>query len=165
MITIQPSILVNKVEKIAKQKQIIFTVEDYIKSFVCQKCHCTKGRKPNPEFANLPKELICACGKKASTNAYQLKAKAKKNNTTIDEIIKNYRCQTCCPILRGKRKQTLEEKAYNAKTKAIHKEKRKAAKIEQKAARKIEHDKQKIITNSMPKRGRGRPKKILTFTE
>jgi len=102
---VAPGMLVKKVEKIAAEKKAIFTVEDYVKIFVCQRCHSTKGRKANPELANLPKEVVCKCGAKVMVNIYQLNAKAKKKGTTVAELIKGYKCQKCQPARRGRPKK------------------------------------------------------------
>jgi len=100
-----PSVLVKKVEKIAQDRKILFNIDDYIKSYQCQKCKPVKrGRQPNPEFKNLPTELVCACGFKTTLNPYQLKAKAEKMGITIGEAIKNYKCQKCRPSRKGRKK-------------------------------------------------------------
>lgn len=95
-ITISPSIIMGRVEKIAKAKSIIFTAEDYIRDFNCQSCRPSRrGKQVNPEFASLPKVMICGCGKKVNVNPYQLKKKAEKNKTTMQELIKKFKCQGC----------------------------------------------------------------------
>jgi hypothetical protein len=82
------------------------TPEEYVKNYVCQKCGHTKGfkkggvgrgRKANPLYAHLPKELVCACGKKVGTSASAIVTAAKKRNITPEEFVKNYRCQICFP--------------------------------------------------------------------
>ena len=52
---IAPGLLIKKTEKIAQEKQILFTVEDYLKTYECTECKPVfRGRKPNPLFTNLP---------------------------------------------------------------------------------------------------------------
>ncbi len=105
-LNIAPCILLKRVEKIVADKGLsTYTVADYVKEYKCQRCHPTKGRKANPDNANLPKTMTCACGKTVATNPYQLKAKAEKLGTTILELIKNFKCQTCSPTPRGRRKK------------------------------------------------------------
>ena len=80
------------------------TPEEYVKAYKCQKCGHTKGfkkggvgrgRKANPLYAHLPKELVCACGKKAGTSVSAILTAAKKRNITPEEFVKAYRCQVC----------------------------------------------------------------------
>ena len=80
------------------------TPEEYVKAYKCQKCGHTKGfkkggvgrgRKANPLYAHLPKELVCACGKKAGTSVSAILTAAKKRNITPEEFVKAYRCQSC----------------------------------------------------------------------
>ena len=165
-VVIQPSVLVKKVEKIAVTKGITYSIEDYIKSYECTRCKPVKrGRVANPEFANLPKTLSCKCGKTVAANVYQLKKKAEKNNTTIQELIKNFVCQFCKPTIgmtaTGRKTLTSEEKIDKVNAKAAYKEEKKLARAERKA----EKAKQKALKDSMPKRKRGRPRKSLTSTE
>jgi hypothetical protein len=88
-----PCLFLKKYDKVKLEK----TMAEYISTWLCKVCNPTKrGRQANPEFANLPKTMKCKCGREVSTNAYQLKVRAKKNNTTIQELIKNFVCQGCC---------------------------------------------------------------------
>jgi len=103
-IPIAPGTLVKKVEKIAKEKGILYTIEDFLKTYQCTKCNPgKKGRQANPEFASLPKMMTCRCGEKVSTNPYQLKKKAEKNNTTILKLIEEFVCQKCNPKHLGRK--------------------------------------------------------------
>jgi hypothetical protein len=89
---IAPSILVVRIEKSGK------SVEDFISGWACSKCvPAARGRKPNLEFANYPKELTCACGYKINSNISYLKAKAEKTGTTIQALIDGFKCQKCVP--------------------------------------------------------------------
>jgi len=89
---IAPSILVVRIEKSGKN------VEDFISGWACSKCvPAARGRKPNLEFANYPKELTCACGYKIASNISYLKAKAEKTGTTIQALIDGFKCQKCVP--------------------------------------------------------------------
>ena len=99
----------NKTQKIVKsvlvarvEKQEI-SLEDYIKGFQCQACNPTKGRKANPKYAHLPKELVCKCGNKVATSAGAIVAKAEKLKITPEEVVKQYVCQTCNPT-KGRKK-------------------------------------------------------------
>ena len=108
-VVVVPSVLVHKVEKIREEKGLsTYSVEDYIGSFVCNKCVPVKrGKKPNPEFANIPKKMKCKCGKEVVVNIYQLKAKAEKMGTTIQKLIEGFVCQSCAPTKhRGRQKKT-----------------------------------------------------------
>lgn len=98
-IQIQPGNIAKRIET----KKIM--LDDYIKNYKCIKCG-GRGRTKNVEFAKLPKTIKCKCGKEVLTNAAQLKIKATKNKTTIEELIKNYRCQSCAPSKRGRKKGT-----------------------------------------------------------
>jgi hypothetical protein len=165
-VAIQPSVLVKKVEKIAAIKGITYLMDDFLKSYECNVCNPVKrGKKPNPEFANLPKTLTCKCGKTVAANVYQLKKKAEKNNTTIQKLIEGFVCQICCKTIgkgaTGRRALTSEEKSDKVNAKAAYKEEKKLARAERKA----EKAKQKALKDSMPRRGRGRPRKNLTSTE
>ena len=102
---ISPGVLVKKVEKIALVKGITYTLDIFLKEYACKECSpVRRGRAANPEFVNLPKFMICKCGAKVATNPNQLKKKAKKEGTTILELIKNYSCQLCTPTKLGGRK-------------------------------------------------------------
>lgn len=106
-VIIPPGILVKKVEKIAAEKGILYTLEDYLKTFECTTCRPVKrGRKANPAHANLPKELVCTCGHKVKTNATLLIQAAARKKITTEELIKGYVCQKCNPTkglhLKGK---------------------------------------------------------------
>lgn len=104
MIPIQASVLVGRLDKICKTGKLT-TVDDYIKGYQCNKCNPTRrGKKSNPEFANLPKTMTCGCGKVININPCQLKGKAEKMGTTIQELIKGFKCQKCEPSRRGRKK-------------------------------------------------------------
>lgn len=103
---IQPSVLVAKVEKMKESKGITYTVEEFVKAWACQTCKPVKrGRKASLEFVGLPKKMKCSCGRTVATNPYQLKTKAAKLGTTILELIKGFKCQTCSPSPRGRPKK------------------------------------------------------------
>jgi len=106
-VAIPPCVLVKRVEKIAKVKGITYTLADYVKTFQCQTCHPTKGRRANPDNANLPKELVCKCGAKVKTSSTALRMAAERKKITIQEYVAGYKCQKCCPTkgrhFRGKK--------------------------------------------------------------
>jgi transcription elongation factor Elf1 len=89
-------------DRIQKQKDIHGEDYDYIKNYQCQKCNPTKGRKKNADINKYPKFMKCKCGHQVNVSIPQLKAKAEKLNTSIEELIKNYECQTCHPSKRGR---------------------------------------------------------------
>ena len=94
----------SKIAKIVEKKGILLV--DYLAGFKCKKCAdpVRRGRAVNPLYANLPKIMKCACGNEVTANFVQLSAKAERLGTTIEELIKNYKCQTCEKTPRGKRK-------------------------------------------------------------
>ena len=71
------------------------SIENWMKEFKCQRCFSTKGRKPNPLHAHLPKELVCACGNKAKTSPTAIISAAERRKITPEEYVKKYRCQSC----------------------------------------------------------------------
>lgn len=73
------------------------SIENWIKEFQCQNCNGTKGRKANPKYAHLPKELVCACGNKVKTNSTAIISAAERRKITPEEYVKQYKCQVCCP--------------------------------------------------------------------
>jgi hypothetical protein len=97
-----PSMIVARAEKIAKEKGIICTPEDYIKGFKCQKCCPTKGRKPSH---NLPPkvELKCKCGASVTYPASIALKFAEKKGLTVEAYVKGYECQKCHPT-KGRKK-------------------------------------------------------------
>lgn len=98
-----PGMIVARAEKIAKEKSNnLYTAEDYIKAFICQKCNPTKGRKPSH---NLPPkiELKCKCGKTVLYPAAVALKFATKKGLTIEKYISTYQCQTCNPT-KGRKK-------------------------------------------------------------
>lgn len=108
-VKIVPSILIQQVENMSKNRGGILTIDEYIKEFQCKICSPRKrGKKKNPEFANIPKTMKCKCGKEVIVNAYQLKVKAKKHNTTIQSLIDGFICQDCSPCKRGRPRKIKE---------------------------------------------------------
>lgn len=105
---IAPGLLIARAEKIAKEKQIIFTFEDYLKQYQCQSCKPTKGRKSNPELAHLPKELVCKCGEVLPCSPSYIVMRAKSKGVTPEDFVKNFVCQKCCPSHRGRPKKIKE---------------------------------------------------------
>jgi hypothetical protein len=94
-----PSVIVARAEKIAKEKGIIFTPEDYCKGFVCQKCFPSRrGKKPSH---NLPPkiELVCIrkCGKKVVYPASIVAKTIAKKGITLEQYVGNFVCQSCFP--------------------------------------------------------------------
>ncbi len=75
------------------------TIEEYKKIFECSICNPPfRGRKANPEYANVPKEMTCiTCGKKQTVIPSYLVNKAKNKNTTVEKLVETYQCQKCNP--------------------------------------------------------------------
>jgi hypothetical protein len=59
--------------------------------------------KRKKKFTDLPEFLNCACGRETKANYSYLQKKADKMMVPLDDLIKNYKCQTCNPT-KGKRK-------------------------------------------------------------
>lgn len=95
-VVIQPGLLVKRVEKVAADKGIIFTVEDYLKQYICKKCG--KGDR----VANIPQKLTCSCGKEISVVPSILIKRVGKLGVTLENYIKNFKCQVCMPT-KGKK--------------------------------------------------------------
>lgn len=57
----------------------------------------TKGRKRDPAFANLPRELKCACGKVQPQHASITDAQAKKANKSFEDYVATWQCMVCRP--------------------------------------------------------------------
>ncbi len=85
------------------------SIESWVKEYKCQKCAPSKGRgrKADPRYANLPKELVCKCGNKVNTSPSAIVARAKKLGITPEEVVNQYKCQKCVPTKgRHKRKKS-----------------------------------------------------------
>jgi len=93
-----PGVLAGRLEKLD------LTLEKYLEKYQCQKCNPTKGRKANPKYAHLPKELVCKCGKKVKAQPSNIVKAAEKRGITPEKYIKQYQCQTCNPT-KGRRKK------------------------------------------------------------
>lgn len=102
--SIPPGTLAKRIEK----KDV--TIEAYVAQFQCQACNFTKGRKPNPALAGLPKEITCKkCGKKMACSPSYIAGRAKAKNITTEEFIEGWVCQSCNNT-KGRRKKTDVEK-------------------------------------------------------
>lgn len=79
---------------------------DYISGFKCKKCRpvAHRGKVRNPEFAKFARTMKCSCGAEVALNPTYLKTKAEKLGTTIEELVKNYKCNKCNPVKRGRQK-------------------------------------------------------------
>ena len=93
-------------------KDIGLTIEKYVATYQCQECNPTKGRgrKANPAYAHLPKELVCKCGNKVKTSGSAIVAAAKRKKITPEEYVERYECQSCSPTPRGRRKSSKNKK-------------------------------------------------------
>lgn len=92
VVEIIPSQIAAKINK----KNILLV--DFIASFKCKRCNPpVRGKKPNPEFVNLPKELVCKCGNSINISPYSLVKRAKDKKVTIEEFVAGWTCQKCNP--------------------------------------------------------------------
>lgn len=103
-LNIAPCILLKRVEKIVADKGLsTYTVADYVKEYRCQRCHSTKGRKANPEYANLPRELKCSkCGVVKPCAPSSIAQRAKSKGISPEEFLKGYVCSNCGGPKRGR---------------------------------------------------------------
>jgi hypothetical protein len=97
-----PAQIVKRAEKEVR------SIENWVKEFRCQKCNPVKrGRKADPKYAHLPKELVCKCGNKVNTSPSAIVTRAKKLGITPEEVVNQYVCQKCAPTKgRHKRKKS-----------------------------------------------------------
>lgn len=95
---IAPAQIIKRADKAGR------SIENWIKEFKCQSCCPTKGRKANPAFANLPKELVCKCGNRVNTSGSAIVGAAGRKKITPEEYVKQYECQSCNPT-RGRNKK------------------------------------------------------------
>ena len=100
-----PAIIVQRADKEVR------SIENWVKEWQCNTCKPSKrGRQPDPAYANLPKELVCKCGNKVNTSPYAIVARAKKLGITPEEVVKGYKCQTCCAT-KGRHKRMTKKKS------------------------------------------------------
>ena len=93
-----PSQTAKKIEKLD------VTVEKYLEEYECGVCQPrTRGRKANPK--NVPTDLVCKCGNKVTYPLNMIVKRAEDKNMNVTELIEGYRCQSCCPIKRGRKKK------------------------------------------------------------
>lgn len=82
----------------AKAIKLGTTIEALIKSYVCQTCHPTKGRKRKEGSEKaIPIDLVCKCGKKVICPSSVVKKRAEKKGLTLEKFIKTWACQVCNP--------------------------------------------------------------------
>lgn len=76
-----------------------------------------RGRKPNPLFANIPKEVTCkGCGVMVKVVPQQLVIKAGKLKKDVMELVNDYRCRKCGGrITEAKIKEAKKEAKKKAK--------------------------------------------------
>ena len=106
VIVTPPSVLAKRIEKSGK------TIEEFVKAFQCQQCNPTKGRKADPKYAHLPKEmeLTCkSCSFKKMIPRSQAITRAKSKGMEVDKWLKSYQCQTCNPT-KGRKKGSKNKK-------------------------------------------------------
>lgn len=104
-VNVVPSVLLKRIEKLG------VTIEKYVAEFKCQTCFSTKGRKRNPELANVPKELVCnKCKMAKPCPPSGIAQRAKLKGKTIEEFLKSYFCQVCVPT-KGRKKGQKVKKA------------------------------------------------------
>jgi len=94
---------INPAYVIKRADKLFTTVEKWCANYECSKCNPTsRGRKANPKYAHLPKELVCKCGNKVGTSPSAIVATAKRKRMTPEEFVEQYQCQKCCPSKRGR---------------------------------------------------------------
>jgi len=95
------SVMAKRIERLG------ITAKEFTKQFRCQKCHPTKGRKSNPKYAHLPKEIACCkCGVIMKCAPSQIVQRAKSKKMTPEKFMKQYACQKCvCTKGRGRKKK------------------------------------------------------------
>jgi len=87
---------INPAYVIKRADKLFTTVEKWCANYECRKCNPTpRGRKANPKYAHLPKELVCKCGNKVKTSATAIVGAAKRRKTTPEEYVEKYECQSC----------------------------------------------------------------------
>lgn len=67
--------------------------------------HARKKRKKKYDFSHLPEFLTCKCGKEVKANYYYLQKKADDKKVPLDDLVKGYVCQSCCPTKGRKKKK------------------------------------------------------------
>ena len=83
------------------------SIAEIIEAYKCQVCNPTRGKKANPKYANIPKNLICnKCEAVYICSPSQIYQRAKGKKMDVEEFIKEYVCQKCCPTRgRGRKRQ------------------------------------------------------------
>jgi len=67
--------------------------------------HARKNRRKKYDFSKFPEFLECKCGRQVKGNYYQLQKKADAKQVPLDDLVKNYVCQSCSPTPRGRKKK------------------------------------------------------------
>jgi len=86
-----PGMLLNKAEEAG------VTHQEFIKSYKCQKCGGAKGRgrTADPKYKDVPRELVCTCGKKSGIGPGKLLTDVESSGKTLEQYMAAYRCRKC----------------------------------------------------------------------
>ena len=97
-----PGLIVKGAEKIAKEKNIIYTAEDFCRDFKCSRCF--PKRRGRAASTNLPPkvELKCKCGKSIIYPASVVAKTASKKGLTVEKYVTGYACRKCKPSTFGR---------------------------------------------------------------
>lgn len=103
---IAPGSIVKKVDMLVASG-VIINIPEYVSQWKCQKCNPTKGRKKNPELANVPAELVCnKCKTVKACPPSSIAQRAKLKGITIQKFLDTYVCQVCNPTKgRGRKRR------------------------------------------------------------
>jgi len=71
------------------------SIEDYIKGYVCRSCSGSPLRGRVSTGKCTPTDLICSCGRKVTYPKSVVIKQAEKKGKTLEEHIKNFKCQGC----------------------------------------------------------------------
>ena len=80
-------------------------LDDYLKVFECNKCNPRKRGKKAKDYGDVPKQLVCSCGKVTKYHPTALINMAKKKGISVKKLVKDYRCQKCKPTKGRKKKK------------------------------------------------------------
>lgn len=120
-----------------KAKEQGVTWQEYVKKYLCRSCDPNwgswlkgkrgRGRKRNPAYDGIPKEVKCTgCKKNITVVPKQFMEKADRMGISTDELAKSYKCRSCggrLPKHTSKRKAA--KKGTQKATKKVAKKKAK----------------------------------------
>jgi hypothetical protein len=93
----------NPTQLIAAATKKGISPEEYASAYVCRTCSGNWGRKANPAYANLPKELKCTkCEVAKPCAPSSIAQRAKSKGISPEEFLKGYVCGNCGGPRRGR---------------------------------------------------------------